>query len=213
MEALRGMSALWPAAGRGWDLINGCRPRTGDTVNAAISLLSRRQEDTLSNNRISLPSQPQSRQRTISSEKDHNRMQSNVPQEPLDGYRSFPTNNAPTVTRFALNEQSPSPLSRPYGGPANAPYMNWTGNSDTSFVRSTFNNPPSTHSRNASVGSQREPPRTPLPHFWSDPFTDTSLLTSNYYGLPVMERQVPTATESGSIEFGPINYAAYQGGY
>lgn len=218
METLKGVAPLWPSAGRGWELINGCRPsmKPADTVNAAISLLSRRPEDGFKNNRTPPPSQPQimqSPQRAFPTDKDHSNLQSNITPEGLDGYRGYPSNSGIPANRYALSEQSPSPLPRPYAGAANTTFSHWPGNGDTSFVRSTFNNSSTSHSRNPSVGSQRDPTRVPPPHFWSDPFTDSTLLTSNYYGLPITDRQVQTTGENGGVEFGSLNYASYQGGY
>jgi hypothetical protein len=98
----------------------------------------------------------------------------------------------------------------------------WAG-ADTSFVRSTFNsnNPSSSqHSRSASVGAQREQGRqvnvnqsVAMPHFWSDPFTDSTLLASNYYGLPVMDRQTQIAIDQNlHTGFGQADFAPFESG-
>ncbi|CAG8681951.1 48_t:CDS:2, partial [Acaulospora colombiana] len=85
------------------------------------------------------------------------------------------------------------------------------GTNDSSSVRQPFN-PSISHTRSASAGSYRDyGNNTAMPHFWSDPFTDSTLLTSNYYGLPMaMDQSVGTSLDQqAGSGYGRVNYTPF----
>ena len=146
-----------------------------------------------------------------------------------DQHKSF---HQPSQLYQSSVYESPAPapsFSRPYNlypTPVNPSLSGWGPGSDTSFIRSTFsssnnnnnNSPSSAHNRSASAGSQQEQqghqinPGGPMPHFWSDPFTDSTILASSYYGLPVMDRQAQIAIDQNlPAGFGQADFAPFEG--
>ncbi|KAG8835837.1 hypothetical protein FRC17_000801 [Serendipita sp. 399] len=207
MDTLRGISALWPSAGRGWELINGCRssiPRPVPIRHLA-NAVQRPQDDNLYLGRSS-----QNQTRSLS----HAKSMSHVGGDRQDQLGTQPPNRInvgqPHYPRDA-SFQSSQPL-QSLQSPANliqgyefTPHLH---TANTIAPRSSFIQPSPTHSRSASVASHREPVVTPMPHFWSDPFTDSTLLSSNYYGLQGMDRQAQLALDRNPA-FSQFNFTPF----
>lgn len=215
MDSLKGISKLWPAAGRGWELIKGCRTeiRRAPAINVNRAHFAR--ESGMQDSR-----QQQQEQAPTSRMLSHSRSLSHV----RGGMTPSPLGDPQRLIHhrsqvFPSPVYQPTPPSASFAGPYNlqndTAMPNWGG--ENTFIRSNFNNNNPTsgaHSRSASVGSQRDQinPSAPMPHFWSDPFTDSTLLTSNYYGLPVMDRQAQIAIDHNSqAGFGQVDFTPYDG--
>jgi hypothetical protein len=237
MDTLKGIANLWPAAGRGWELINGCRPTALNvTTNVNRTHFARASSAIDSGLRDSRPSPypVNPAQRLLSHSRSLSHMKAEHRVEP-GSYKPSPLMDDQHVSfhqpsQIYQNSIFPPALSatsfsRPYNQQPiqpNPSTSGWGGAGDTSFVRSAFNNNPSSshHSQSASVGSQQEQGRqvnvnqnAPMPHFWTDPFTDSTLLASNYYGLPVMDRQTQIAIDQNLQNgFGQADFAPFGGG-
>jgi hypothetical protein len=237
MDTLKGIATLWPAAGRGWELINGCRPAAFNAnVNVNRKHFARANsviDSGLHDGRPSpYPANPAQRllshSRSLSYMKAERRVEpGSYTPSPLmdDQHVSFHQPSQLYQNSMFSPALPAASLSRPFNQQPNQPNPStpgWGGAGDTSFVRSAFNNnpPSSRHSHSASVGSQRELGQqvnanqgAPMPHFWSDPFTDSTLLASNYYGLPVMDRQTQIAIDQNlHTGFGQADFAPFGGG-
>ncbi|KAG8837598.1 hypothetical protein FRC18_008823 [Serendipita sp. 400] len=202
MDTLRGISTLWPSAGRGWELINGCRSATRRPfpVQNIAHTGQRPQDDNLYSGRAS-----QNQARGLS----HAKSMSHVGGERQNLHNSLASNRVGQFhyqrnTSFQPSQPLQSPASILQGYEPQSQFASFSA-ADPNNARTTFIQPSPTHSRSASVASHREPATAPMPHFWSDPFTDSTLLSSNYYGLQGMDRQTQVAldrnTNSGFPQF------------
>lgn len=214
METLRAMSTLWPSAGRAWELVNGCRATLRRPELVVPSMGPNVSQNGM---RDSRPAQyPQSRLLTKAQSLSH----LGRSREELKKSQTIDT---------ALHQRAASTLQPPHSAYPHmqrySPQQNandqllvpWNGVGDNNFMQATLDNSPLGHSRSASVGSQRDPSggAIVMPHFWTDPFTDSSLLTSNYYGLPNMvdRQRQPTSVESDLAPqgFSGLPYVPYGG--
>ena len=239
MDTLKGIAKLWPAAGRGWELINGCRTeiRRAPIINVNRAHFARPTsaiESGMHDGHQAQLQQQQQQQQQFPTNRmlSHSRSLSHVKGDIRGSMTPSPLSADSQRLIHHRSQIFPSPVYQPappsasFAGPYNlqtdpigSSIPSWGGDA-AGFARSTFNhnNPPSgTHSRSASVGSQREQQinanaNAPMPHFWSDPFTDSTLLTSNYYGLPVMDRQTQIAIDHNSqIDFGQVDFTPFDG--
>lgn len=215
METLRAISTLWPSAGRAWELLNGCKATLRRPEVIVPSLSTKIQQHGGRDGYT--PQYPQNRLLTKAQSLSHLGRRSREELNANHGMDvSFQSHNINSLQ----TPQSAYPRTQGFSPQQNMSdqiFVPWSGGSDTSFIRSNFDNSSPTHSRSASVGSHREPPGSAasIPHFWTDPFTDTSLLTSNYYGLPNMvdRRGQPISLENNLAPqgFGGVSYVPYEG--
>ena len=206
METLRAISTLWPGAGRALELLNGCRATLRRPELVVPSMGSNLSQNGMRDSR------PQNRLLTKAQSLSH-----------LGRSREEP-NKSQTIDT-ALHQRAANTLQPPHSAYPHmqrySPHQNvndqlfvpWNGVDDDSFMQATLDNSPPNHSRSASVGAQRG--AVSMPHFWTDPFADSSLLTSNYYGLPNM---VDGPGQPNSVEgnlapqgFSGLPYVPYDG--
>ncbi|CAG7850422.1 SubName: Full=Uncharacterized protein {ECO:0000313/EMBL:CCA69624.1} [Serendipita indica DSM 11827] len=207
METLRGISSLWPAAGRGWELINGCRA----TIRRPTPVRHLAMTNKKSYDDIAQAYRNTAQRRVLSHAKSlshfgrhHNVSPPSSQPESTVGYDLG--TSAHTLSSFRPQTNPPS------AGPSTPQYGSWpTG--DSNMLPPSFSQISPTHARSASVGSHRDQQApTAMPHFWSDPFTDSSLLTSNYYGLQGMGRQIQMALDQNpNTQYGQVNYTPFEG--
>jgi hypothetical protein len=221
MEALKEIAVLWPSAGRAWELIRGCRAsvRRVDTLKADPSTSLRRQKDDTYWGSASSAREAQGSQysqnrvlahsRSLSQVRSTNRLNPHEGLEtPSDVSYGYPQGRS--VQGSFYNTNDPSNTSRGFVQSNESSLPPWTTN-DNSSVRQPFN-PSVSHTRSASAGSFRDYGNSAvMPHFWSDPFTDSTLLTSNYYGLPTAMDQsvgINLDQQTGS-GYGRVNYTTF----
>lgn len=191
MDTLKGMSKLWPSAERGWDLIRGCR-----------AIL--RKPEQLKPRHFTQPQVSHESLRSEGRGAQYAQVQNAAPQprsltdlsrfrDEGSGINAFKTG---TMGSSRLHSASTEHL-RPYSQPPikaspqqpQFPPINWPsgdGINLNNLNRSPFAEPvPSTSQRELTNLQQGGA----LPHYWTDAFTDTTLLNSNYYGLPPLSQQ------------------------
>ncbi|PVG01630.1 hypothetical protein CPB86DRAFT_871039 [Serendipita vermifera] len=225
MEALKEISVLWPSAGRAWELIKGCRAsvRRIDTLKVDPSGPTRRQKDdsywgpTSSTRELQGGQYSQNRglahSRSLSQVRGTSRLNfTDGLETPSDVSYPYPQGR-PAQSSFYSTGNDPSGASRGFiqsNTPVEPSLPPWATN-DGSSARQPFN-PTISHTRSASAGSYRDYGNSAaMPHFWSDPFTDSTLLTSNYYGLPTaMDQSVGvTLDQQAGSGYGRVNYTPF----
>ncbi|KIM22896.1 hypothetical protein M408DRAFT_28343 [Serendipita vermifera MAFF 305830] len=221
MDALKGMAKLWPAASRGWELINGCRTevRRAPVINIQQSHFARASSAVEPGGQQQQIPQQQQQPFPANRMLSHSRSLSHVRGDTRAGMTPSPLGDRLIHHKsqiFPSSVYQPTPPSATFATPYNL-QNDPTRSSIPGWGFGSTSSPSGAHSRSTSVGSLREQvntnPGAPMPHFWSDPFTDSTILTSNYYGVPILDRQTQIAIDHNAQGgFGPVDFTPYESG-
>lgn len=214
METLKAISTLWPSAGRAWELLNGCRPVAKQHESLLTPGISLKMQTGMRDGYPPRYAHNPSLTRTQSLSCLRPRDEQYMPHpQPIDN--SVQPHNLQSIhpphTAYPSHSYSPHRSTDQLFGPLNSTHIG-----DTSYIRTAFDSSAPGHNRSASVGSQRESVASgTLPSLWTDPFTDSSLLSSNYYAIPttVDHRAHSTGIENASgTHLGGLTYVQYENG-
>jgi len=215
IDVLNATRYTWPSAGRAWDLLHGCRvaiKTNTDIPRNRVTAQVKRHADEAFDEYHTQPAHPSLQQPYVQSSKSApvdrmetqmNRSLSKPPPSQLN--QIFPSNPAYGVRVHPVSqEQSDGTTYFSINGWVDNPGLDTPGLYSQSSIQVPQQASRPQHMAPLSQAPQAQiaPQQTLVPaqalgsQMWGDPYADSNLLSSNYYGLPIANRRSEAAPVS-----------------
>jgi hypothetical protein len=240
MDVLNSMRYIWPSAGRAWDLLHGCRAAiktNTDIPRNRVTAQVKRHADEAFDDYHAQPAQHTLHQQAylqgskpVPVDRIEPRMHRPLSRPPSTHFNQlFPSNSSYGVRVHPVSqEQADGTTYFSINGWGDNPGLDTPGLYSQSSIQGPLvpqHTSRPQHMSPLSQAPQAQPPsqQTFVPtqslgsQMWGDPYADSNLLSSNYYGLPIANRRsegAPVSMQMGhEVANTPhISHQAYPNG-
>lgn len=219
MDVLNAMRCIWPSAGRAWDLLHGCRVaiRTNsDIPRSRVTAQVKRHADEAFDDYHTTPPHPSLQQQPYVQnskpapiERMDAQLHRPLSRPPSSHFNQIFPSNPPYGVRVhpVSQDQSDGTTYFSINGWGDNPGLDAPGLYSQSPIQGSLVPQQTSRSQHMAPLSQAPPAQLPgqqalVPaqaiggQMWGDPYADTNLLSSNYYGLPIANRRSEAAPVS-----------------